>query len=175
MKKIIIALSVILVSCNNNEKLISLQKQIDSLKIEIKNIKQITSSSLKQTESNPKSEITVFIGKPMKYIKDFWATKITTEYFHEGVYTASHQKYFCIMTGDAGKPSFNASFSNDGLCVDHMTKIQFSDISVMKARLKNSGYVYDKTNDCWNLQGANYSWTITGPFGEDYEFTCTKK
>ena len=45
----------------------------------------------------------------------------------------------------------------------------------MKARLKNSGYVYDKTNDCWNLQGANYSWTITGPFGEDYEFTCTKK
>ena len=79
------------------------------------------------------------------------------------------------MVGNVGAPEFSATFDNKELCKSHATKIDYSDISVMQARLKNAGYTYNENCKCWTLAGQNHTWTITGPFEKNYEIECKRK
>ena len=182
---------IIISSCdNNNEEILSrvvnlevakdtFQYQVDSLENELKYIhgtidsllvtKQIESKTESKVESRPKLELAMFIGKSMKYISDFWATKISTEYFNES------EKSFSVMVESVGMPDFIALFGSNGLCNEHTAKIGYSDISVMQARLMKAGYKHDKSCNCWKLSGVNHVWKIEGPYGTYYQFTCSKK
>ncbi len=155
----------------NQAKLIdSLSTQLDVFVNELDSL-----LATKQIESKPKLAIPMFIGKSMKYIKDFWATKISNEYFGEGVYSDTKESYFRIMVESVGQPDFVAIFGSDGLCTEHTTKIGHSDITIMQARLMKAGYKHSTSCKCWKLSGANHLWTITDSPGTGFELTCRRK
>ena len=189
-RKLILIIAVgSIISCKNQDKEVisriekietEMKSQIDSLKFQLKQ-KQTQIDSLsnsvkktKTTENFSELEIPFFIGKSKKFIRDFWSTKISIEYFDEGIYDDTKEEYFSIMVGSVGMPEFAASFKN-GICNEHSTKIYRKDISIMQARLMQAGYKYDESCKCWKLPLVNHIWTINGPYGYDYNIKCTKK
>lgn len=112
-----------------------------------------------------------FIGKDKEYIRNFWADKVSSDYFSEGRWNGDGDEFFNIMVADAGTPDFSASFKN-GLCYEHTYKLPRRDISIVEARLKNAGY--EKFKNRWTKKGLNDGWTIKPDVEYDeYLIECT--
>jgi hypothetical protein len=116
-----------------------------------------------------------FIGKNKEYIRNFWADKISSDFFSEGRWNGDGDEFFIIMVADAGTPDFSATFKN-GLCYEHTYKLPRRDVSIVEARLKNAGYVYNESENSWNKKGLNDYWTIKPDVEYDeYLIECKRK
>lgn len=173
----------IIVSCNNQDKQVNsrldkieseMKSQIDSLKNQLQEKQsQIDSLSKSEKENSSSLDIPFFIGKTKQEIRDFWSTRVSVEYFHEGIWDDTKQEYFTIMRGDFGVADFAATFKK-GLCIEHSTKIFWKDISIIQAKLKKAGYNYENSCKCWTLPNGNHTWTIS-PNGTEYSLKCLQK
>jgi len=175
--------TIILASCNNQDKQIlsridkmekELKSEIDSLKNELQTKQNQIDSLLNLTKSKQSNlNIPLFIGKSKDFVKEFWSSRVSVEYFKEGIYDDTRNEFFSIMTKSIGMPLFAATFKN-GKCIEHTTKINYSDISIMQTRLKNGGYKYDG-NKKWTYDSANHYWFIDNPYGSEYFLKCKLK
>jgi len=113
-----------------------------------------------------------FIGQTKKQVRDYWETQVSTEYMDEGKWDDTGDEYFTIMSGNIGAPAFSATFKN-GKCSEQSSSIQYSDISVFQARLKKTGFIYNKEKNTWSKKGTPYYWQITNNSG-NYSLECKK-
>ncbi len=161
-----------------NSQIDSLRRGVDSLKAQLHTNKDSNKkfvSNLITALETPTLTIPVFINQRMDQIKKYWETRVSVQYFDEGTFTGSDKKFFSIMYGDIGTPEFSASFDSRGLCESHSTKLDYSDISVMQAKLRNAGFTYASGCNCWTKSGQNMSWSIVESFGQHYTLECTRK
>lgn len=81
----------------------------------------------------------VFINKTKAQIKDYYSTRVSSDYFVEGIMENTKEPYFGISK-DGMFFEFEAEFDKSGKCYTHQTKITEEEISIMHARVSKMGY-----------------------------------
>lgn len=110
----------------------------------------------------------IFIDQTKEQIKKFWSTKVSSNYFSDGVCEDdSSLNYFSIEMN--GCNLFKSIFINNK-CISHSISINTDDVSVMIARLKENGYTYNEELIGYSDINKIYIWTFTsitsmGSFG----------
>ncbi|HZY82862.1 MAG TPA: hypothetical protein VFE50_25255 [Cyclobacteriaceae bacterium] len=194
MKKIptLILLALVVTSCHSDnesaQRILKLEEivatmslRIDSLMIAVDSLKLQSMRNENTAVARSKSTVEsstltppLFINQTVDQIKKYWETRISVQYFDEGTFTGSDKKYFDIMYGNIGTPEFTSSFDESGLCESHATKIAFSDISVVQAKLRNAGYSYSDAARVWTNARQQITWSIL-PEGKFYVLRCERK
>lgn len=176
--KIVILLAAgFMMSCGNiNDRIEAIeadkQTQIDSLKKQVLENQQQIKNILLLIKNISALDIPFFIDMTRDEVREFWSTKVSIVYFHEGKYDDTNQDFFNINFGRSGIPNFSATFTN-GKCNFHTSRINFEDISIMQAKLKKAGYNLYKDESVWKLPGGDHQWSIRQS-GNFYFIDCKK-
>jgi hypothetical protein len=101
------------------------------------------------------SQVKIFIGQTKAQVIDYWSTRVSSLYFNE-----YGESVFIIMKGKSD-PEFEAEFDEKGKCFSHYSKITFSEISIMSARLKKAGFIYNSKTESYNNATKKISAKIT--------------
>lgn len=180
MRKIVIMIvgMVIFTSCNSKTK-DNQDSKIDSLaNVIIKQQRKLDQldSITKKTASDKKAaaeilDIPMFIGKTIGQVRDYWSVRVSSDYFSEGIYDDTGEKYFSISEVSAGSPLFAATFRG-GKCREHQTMLSDNEYSVMIAKLKQAGYIFNDKKDAWVKEGIAHKWRFER-YGYNNFLKCT--
>jgi TonB family protein len=91
------------------------------------------------------AQVNIFIGQSRTKIIDYWSTKISNEYFK----TWDEDGAFTIMYDDSFTPNFIAYFDKNNICISHTTLIKENNISIVNAKIKKAGFIYDEKLKIW--------------------------
>lgn len=180
MKNIAVLVVGILIfwSCNSktgNDQASKIDSLANVILIQQKKIEQLDSITKKAVLDKKSAaeilDIPMFIGKSISQVRDYWSVRVSSDYFSEGIYDDTREKYFSISEVSAGAPLFSASFKG-GKCREHQTMLSDNEYSVMIAKLKQAGYIFSDKKDAWIKEGIAHKWRFER-YGYNNFLKCT--
>jgi hypothetical protein len=109
-----------------------------------------------------------FVGLTKDKVKDYWSTRISSEYYDEGTYTDHPDTEFFLICQKCGSGSYmtmNADFSADfknNICISNSYGIKSQDLSVYIARINKAGYKWNEEKQGWIDAAHKQLWKIEG-------------
>lgn len=167
MKRIYLLAVVTLLGCSTKSEVKISDSQLDSLKTII--ITQVMDS----LNVYPDTDIIrhpVLIGKTVQDVKEYWELLIPDDSFDTGVIENTGETFFCISNGNWC--SFIATFDKTSKkCITHSEQIRINETSVMAARFRKAGLIFDQKTRKWVDNKGNVKWSF-GNEGNGYYLIC---
>lgn len=91
-----------------------------------------------------------FVGQTKAQVKDYWSTRVSSDYYDEGTYNDHPDTDFFLICKECGSGSYmtmNADFSADfinNICISNSYAIKSKDLSVYIARINKAGFKWNE-------------------------------
>ena len=104
-------------------------------------------------------------------VKNYWETRVNEACFQDEIPTSFKVLALNCENSSGGidyntlnvnTPAFEAVFDSlKGICVYQKLKLLPQQFSVVKAQLRNTGYVYDESHNLWTNEQKKVIWKIS--------------
>jgi hypothetical protein len=108
-----------------------------------------------------------FIGQSKSDVIKYWGEVVPGELIKEGYYSDTKEKFVVVMSGNVGRPEFEATFRNN-VCSSQTVNVSAEDLSECIDVIRRQGFSYSSRLKRWSKPGESYVWRIEEHYGDNF-------